>query len=459
MQFRSTIVLLLCLGFAVPATAQQTPVSPDAEVAAPAGSVSVDAAASDSEIESRIDKILAATGWYRSLKVHVNDGVVFLDGSTEASDHRIWARELALKTEGVAAVVNRIGVKPRVQWSVEPAFREIRKLADSGAAALPLVVLALVILPLAWYAAVGVALLARRALANRIRSPHLREVVARAVAVPVFLLGIYFVLQVAGLTQLALSVVGGASLIGIVLGLAFRDIAENFLASLLLSIRNPFRSGDLIEVNGLQGTVQSMNPRCTVLLSPDGNHIQIPNAEVFKSIIINYSATPARRDCLDVGIGYDDSIAAAQEVIATVLRDHVAVINDPEPLVLVDSLGSATVNLRAYYWIDGDAYSTIKVKSALLRLTKRALTASGISMPDAAREIIFPQGVPLVERRAEGDRRPPPRSLPAQRPAAEPAASATEAEGELGNEQDRIERQAASAVIPEDDADLLSRRS
>ncbi|MGD8810347.1 MAG: mechanosensitive ion channel family protein [Gammaproteobacteria bacterium] len=459
MPARSVLPIVFYVLLTWPALAQEAPGDPDAGVAAPAQSIAVEPVARDAEIEQRIRKILAATGWYEDARVAVNDGVVFLDGHTRRAEHRQWARDLALKTQDVVAVVNRIAVEPTVHWTFEPALLEIRSLIQAGAAALPLIVLALIILPLAWYATVWVAAFARRLLTGRIRSPHLRNMVARGIAVPVFLLGLYIVLQVAGLTQLALSVVGGASLIGIVFGLAFRDIAENFLASLLLSIRNPFRGGDLIEVDGMQGTVLSMNTRCTVLLSPDGNHIQIPNAGIFKSRIVNYSAAPARRECFDVGIGYDDSIADAQEVVGAVLRDHPAVIDDPSPLVLVESLGAATVNLRVYFWFDGDVYSPIKVQSALLRLTKRALTENGISMPDEAREIIFPQGVPVVGLDGAGRSAPAGAAPPPEAPAAESAASATSAEGGLDNEQDRIEAQAASAVIPEDDTDLLVDKS
>ena len=120
----------------------------------------------------------------------------------------------------------------------------------------------------------------------------LLNIVVRAFSIPVFLLGLYFVLQAAGLTRLALTILGGTGLAGIIVGFAFRDIAENFLASILLSVRNPFRTGDLIEVAGHTGIVQNLNTRSSVLLTLDGNHVQIPNATVYKSTIKNYSSMP-----------------------------------------------------------------------------------------------------------------------------------------------------------------------
>ena len=174
-------------------------------------------------------------------------------------------RDLAQKTDGVVAVVNRIQIDQGPVWSLAPALAELEAIAQKSVAVLPLVLLAIFVLPLAWYAASLISKLARWLLSDRIRSPFLRQVVARAIAFPVFLLGLYIVLQVAGLTQLAFSLVGGAGVIGIVIGFAFRDIAENFLSSLILSVRRPFQRGDFITVAGLSGTVKSMTTRSTLL--------------------------------------------------------------------------------------------------------------------------------------------------------------------------------------------------
>ena len=141
-------------------------------------------------------------------------------------------------------------------------------------------------------------------------------------------------------------------------------------------------------------------------------------------------------------------------------------MSDPAPLVLVDSLGGSTVNLKVYYWFDGHKYSTLKVKSALLRLMKKALVEAGISMPDDAREVIFPQGVPVVQ--LAGNAEQTARALAAhdieenaraEADNIESAEDATEAEGDLENEREELEAQAASAGNVEGDNDLLDEES
>ena len=137
-------------------------------------------------------------------------------------------------------------------------------------------------------------------------------------------------------------------------------------------------------------------------------------------------------------------------------------MNDPEPLVLVDSLGAATVNLKVYYWIDGHRYSVAKVKSAVLRLIKKAMTDAGITSPDEAREVIFPQGVPILQlegsaertamRMAEHDISETAR---AEMQSPESEEEATTSEGDLANERRDIEAQTALVDPIEGEQDLL----
>jgi small conductance mechanosensitive channel len=321
----------------------------------------------------------------------------------------------------------------------------------------PLVALATLIILATWLIARLVAMAVRLLFAGRIESPLLLSVIARAFAIPVFLLGLYFVLQFSGLTRLAITVLGGTGLIGIIIGFGLRDIAENFLASILLSVRNPFHAGDLIDVGGHSGVVQNLNVRSTVLRTLDGNQVQIPNSIVYKSIIKNYSSIPNRRAEFAVGIGYDSSAAKAQVLIAEVLQEHPAVLKTPEPLVLVEELGAATVNLRIYYWFDSAAYSPNKINSALLRQTKNALLKGGIELPDAAREVIFPKGVPFIQMTSKEQVLPKAGSSASAARAADEMSDTTPSEGGLSNETVEMRQQQSEGNLPEAQENLLKK--
>ncbi|EGL55068.1 small-conductance mechanosensitive channel [Methylophaga aminisulfidivorans MP] len=224
-----------------------------------------------------------------------------------------------------------------------------------------------------------------------------QNVVRRAISLFIILIGLYIFLSIVGLTQAALAIVSGTGLLGIIIGFAFKDIAENFISSLLLSVQRPFLIGDVIEVQGLKGVVNKVTARGTTLVDFDGNHIQIPNATIYKNVIKNFSANPWVRGSFIVGIGYDASIQQSRQTILAVLNEQNEVLKDPEPQVLIDSLGSSTINIVINFWVDGHQYALNKVASVLMHKTVRRLESAGINMPDDAREVIFPQGIPVVQ--------------------------------------------------------------
>jgi small conductance mechanosensitive channel len=334
--------------------------------------VDVKPVAQDEEIRKRLQTVLDATDWFTDPQVRVEEGVVFLSGQVESDELRKWAGDLARNTQDVVAVANRIEVPQPSAWDFRQTSSGIAALWRDFIRAMPFLLFGLLILALS----VGTAVLATRGvralLRQRIRTKLLQNVIARAAGGFVVLCGVYLILRVSGLTQLALTLVGGTGLIGLVLGIAFRDITENFLSSIFLSIQRPFETGDLVEISGVTGYVQQLNMRTTILMTLDGNLAQIPNASVYKSILSNFTTNANRREDFVVGIGYDDAINEAQEIARKVLADHPAVLNDPEPSVLADSLGSATVNLRVYFWLNGREHSWLKVRSSVIRLVKLA---------------------------------------------------------------------------------------
>ncbi len=432
---------------------------PEKEDLAPApAKVDVKPVARDEEIRMRLQSVLDSTGWFIDPKIEVREGVVFLSGRVETDELKKWAGDLARNTQDVAAVANRMEVLEPSVWDFRPAWTGLLVLWRDFIRSLPFFLFGLLVLALSYGAGVLATRGMRAFLRSRVRAKLLRNVMARAVGVVVFLFGIYIILRVSGLTQLALTVVGGTGLIGLAVGIAFRDITENFLASIFLSMQQPFETGDLVEVAGVTGYVQQLNVRTTILMTLDGNLVQIPNATVYKSNLRNFTTNSNRREDFDIGIGYDDSINDAQEIARKVLADHPAVLNDPEPSVLVDSLGKSTIDLRVYFWLNGREHSWMKVRSSVIRLVKLAFQKHGISMPDEAREIVFPHGIPVTMLDPKPREPPdalPHKPLPADSPHAELNAVSTKAEAGLYSEAVVIEEQARHAQRLKGEENLL----
>lgn len=444
---------------------------PETEELEPApAKVDVQPLAQDEQIERRLQSVLEATGWFANPEVRVENGVVFLNGHAESEALRKWAGDLARNTQDVAAVANRIELTQPV-WDFGGAFAGLEGLWREIISALPVLLFAIVILVLFALCGWASSRFARQMLRTRVQARILRGLLARAAGFIVFLAGVYIVLRVSGLTQLALTLVGGTGLIGLALGIAFRDITENYLASIFLSIQRPFETGDLVEIEGVIGYVRQLNVRTTVLATLDGNLSQLPNARVYKSTILNYTTNPNRRENFTIGIGYDDRIDRAQEIALGVLADHPAVLKDPEPWILVDSLAPATVTLRVYFWLNGREHSWLKVRSSVIRLIKRAFQQHGISMPDEAREIVFPRAVPVRMLAPQRDAEPAPVSprvgaaapealvvepgAPPESAAGEVEDAATRAEGGLSSEAAMLEAQVWQSKQLQENEDLL----
>jgi len=254
---------------------------------------------------------------------------------------------------------------------------------------LPTIILGLVIFSVFFIIARPLSTMLTRPLQKRNGSRLILVVVRRIISLAVILVGLYILMRLAGLTQFAVALLSGTGVLGLIVGFAFKDIAENFLSSLLLSVQRPFKLGDIVEVEGYLGVVKKMTSRATTLVDFNGDHIQVPNATIYKNAIRNLTANPNMRGTFVIGIGYDADVNQAQAIALEIMSTLDVVLQEPEPQVLVDSLGSSTCNLRLYFWVNNEQNSQAKVASVLMKRVVLAYTENGISMPDDARERVI----------------------------------------------------------------------
>ena len=447
-----TLILIISLPISVFAQIQnQTETTEQEESTAPERVV-VAPVAEDSQIKERLVRILTATEWFENPDVIVNDGVVFLSGSTTTADHKRWAGDLARNTQDVTAVVNRIEVLDPDIWDYQPAYTGVQELWRNIMSAIPFMIFSIVVLVIFWGISLLVAKGARAYFTNRQMNDLLQDIAARGVAIAVFLIGIYIVFHVADLTNIALTILGGTGLLGIVLGIAFRDITENFLASIFLSVQNPFHAGDLVEINENKGIVQRLTIRATLLMTLDGNHLQIPNSTVYKSNILNFTSNPNQQISFIIGIGYESSVTSAQDIASHLFKEHPAVLREPEPWILVDNLDSSTIKLKFYFWVDGSKHNVLKVKSSILRQIKTAYLSEGISIPADVNTIVNLDGI-TVQHNKEITSKENKESVAAT--VADDSKLITKAEGKLESNDEEILEQARMSRSPEEGVNLL----
>ncbi|HSA79819.1 MAG TPA: mechanosensitive ion channel family protein [Geminicoccaceae bacterium] len=337
-------------------------------------------ASQDRAIAERLRATFTGVEALRGVRVAVSAGVVRLTGEVPSAAARELAGQLARQIEDVALVENELMLVQDVGRRLEAAWDNLRQRSYGLIGLLPLVVVAALVLVLFWYAGRLVTSLPWPY--RRIDNAFLRQTARQLVRIAVFLAGALLALEILDATALVAALLGTAGLFGLVLGFAFRDLAENAIASLLLSLRQPFAPNDLVSIEGQEGHVVRLTSRATVLLTVEGNHVRIPNAAVYKGVIVNYTRNPLRRFDLAAGIGVDEDLSAAQRLGVEVLQATPGVLADPPPQALVEALGDSNVVIRYLGWVDQRAADFLAVKSEAIRRVKEALDEAGISLPE-----------------------------------------------------------------------------
>ncbi len=415
-------LMLLLLAAALPALAQTEE--------QPTGTITVDdSAEKDAAIAVRIREILSELDGFDDVTVTVSSGIVTLRGTAldAASVGRL--NEIAGRVEGVVAIENEVSETTDVVRRLNPAVERFMGRMTQIVAFLPLAAVALT----AFLAVVFLGYLAARMrwpwnkiAPNAFIADILRTIVQLAFVVG----GLVVALDILGATALLSTILGAAGIVGLAIGFAVKDTVENFIASIMLSIRQPFRPNDTIEIGGDLGKVIRLTSRATILLSFDGNHIRIPNSTVFKSRIVNYSTNDERRFLFDVGVAPDSDLARAVQIARETLEALPFVLPTPAPNVWVEAIGDSTIAIRLTAWIAQHETSFVAARGEAIRKVTGALGAAGIAMPEPTYRLLTPLAPPAGAAASA--------PAPAPQPAAAASGEALDVEARMDQELEAI---------------------
>ncbi len=190
------------------------------------------------------------------------------------------------------------------------------------------------------------------------------------------------VVIIAALDQLGVdttSVMAIFATAGLAVGLALKDSLGNLAAGVMLVLFKPFKLGDFIEAGGVTGVVESIRIFSTLLRTGDNREITVPNGQIYGGTIVNFSARDTRRIDLIFGIGYDDDIRQAKQLIEEVMAADERILKDPAAVVMVAELADSSVNLAVRPWVASADYWD--VRAAMLENIKITFDEAGISIP------------------------------------------------------------------------------
>lgn len=336
---------------------------------------------SDARIKRRLGNIYSNLNGLQNIEVVVDEGIVTLRGEIAERSDEERALELAARTADVVSVENELVYNRDVGNKLQAIWQDLAKKGMDLLQFLPVLLVALLVFVAFWFLARW--LTRERGYFSRwAPNVFIGDLIRQIVRVAVTLVGLIIALEIADATSVIGSVLGALGLAGLALGFAIRDTVENYIASILLSLRQPFSPDDHVVIDGQEGLVLRLTSRATLLMSFDGNHIRIPNAIVYKGVIVNYSRNPKRRFFFELGVGTDVNLLDALQLARKTVQESPGVLASPAASVQIHSLGDSNVLLRFYAWIDQTQSDYSTVRSETIRRVKAAFQQADFDMPE-----------------------------------------------------------------------------
>lgn len=196
------------------------------------------------------------------------------------------------------------------------------------------------------------------------------------------LIGLILALNVLGLKSLAASLVAGGGITAVVLGFAFREIGENFLAGFFLAFSRPFEVGDLVQCGDMQGIVRGIELRSTHIRAADGRDIFIPSSQIFNNPLVNFTKDGLRRLSFVIGIDYSDGCRKVRELLIDTVSGIEQVLTDPAPGAIMSALAPTYVELEVFFWVDMFRKGTelLAVRSEAIERCRLAVMTAGFTV-------------------------------------------------------------------------------
>ncbi len=256
---------------------------------------------------------------------------------------------------------------------------------------IPSLLAAILVIALGIFIANKLTDLSRKFIAGKSADPLMTNFLIKAIKTVFVIIVIMFGLKVAGLDGIATGVLTAAGASAVILGFAFKDIGENFISGIILSFNRPFNINDTVSIGDIFGRVKSMEFRYTKLKTFDGKNVYIPNSDVIKKPVFNFTEDGYFRMDFMVGIAYENDIDKAKKIILDTMNSHPLSLKDEdrESFVMTDELGVNSVNIKVFFWVAAEDYrrDALMIRSEMIDQVKINLLTNGISMPANIQEL------------------------------------------------------------------------
>lgn len=279
----------------------------------------------------------------------------------------------------------------------QTAMQTLYEMLRSFVEHLPFLVGGIVTLVLTWVLAALITRFGYRLLKNWNKRDSVKDLIIRMLNIVIWVFGLLLsaIILFPGLTPS--KALGGLGLVSIAVGLAFKDIFENFFAGILILWRFPFEKGDYIECEGLVGKVEEVMVRMSYIRETNGELTVVPNSFLFKNPVTVLTSLPSRRVILMTGVAYDEDVDNAVKVITAALEGCQSLTPDKPIQVFPKAFGDSSIDIELAWWTESTPLGVRKSRAEVVTAVKAALDSAGIEIPFPYRTLTFKEPLPVSQ--------------------------------------------------------------
>lgn len=263
---------------------------------------------------------------------------------------------------------------------------------------LPNIIIAIMVFILAIILSKYISKLSLKLLGKSKLQPSMRQVISRLVSVFVILMGLFLILGILDLSKTLNTILTGAGVAGLAVGLALQGALANTYSGIVLSYIKHLKFGDWIQSNNYSGEIVDIDLRSVTIKEIDNNLVYIPNKLVLENPIKNFSSTAQSRVILDCGVSYSSDLEFVRKlVIQTIVENFKAVETSKEVIFLYTAFGDSSINFQTRFWINSTSgLEVLKAKTNAIIAIKKAFDANDINIPFPIRTLDFPKSIEIA---------------------------------------------------------------
>ncbi|AWX43199.1 Mechanosensitive ion channel protein 1, mitochondrial [Flagellimonas maritima] len=265
---------------------------------------------------------------------------------------------------------------------------------------LPNIILAILVFAIAALISKYIKKIAYRLASRTNLQESMKQLISQIVAILVIIVGLFFVLGILNLGKALNTILAGAGVAGLAVGLALQGALANTYSGIILSYVKQIKFGDWIETNSYEGEVVDIDLRVVTIKQVDNNMVYIPNKLVVENPIKNFSTTAQSRVILECGVGYDSDLEKVRNLVtSTIAKNFEAVENKTDVLFLYREFGDSSINFETRFWINStSALEVAKAKTEAMIKIKSVFDENNIDIPFPIRTLNIPKPIDIANK-------------------------------------------------------------